>query len=212
MSCVDRGEKGALRRFVRCPVPGSPRRPPSLTQGVAPVPPVSPEGDRDEEREDTGVEGGSATVTLNSKARGVGVCDRGGRSEGGGDGESTAIAGAACNDGAGEDSTRAGGLEARTSPSPCEGGTGSVEGPGPAKLTWWRRGAEVLTNEARPICPRSLTTSRRKVNMTLADQMGMGLGSELNPGNVVAVVGLLSEHNKGKDVVAVDEPASTEKV
>jgi len=47
---------------------------------------------------------------------------------------------------------------------------------------------------------------------SLADQVGMCLGSELDPGNVVAVVGLLSEHNKGKDVVAVEEPASTEKV
>ena len=47
---------------------------------------------------------------------------------------------------------------------------------------------------------------------SLADQMGMRLGSELDPGNVVAVVGLLSEHDKRKDVVAVDEPASTEKV
>jgi len=111
-SCGDVGEKGALRRFVQRPVPGSPRRPPSLTWGVALVPLVSPGGDRDEEREDAGVEGGSATVTLNSKARGVGVCDRGERSEGGGDGESTAIAGAACNDGAGEDRTRAGGLDA----------------------------------------------------------------------------------------------------
>jgi len=46
----------------------------------------------------------------------------------------------------------------------------------------------------------------------LADQVGMSLGSELDPGNVVAVVGLLSEHDKGKDVVTVDEPASTEKV
>jgi len=47
---------------------------------------------------------------------------------------------------------------------------------------------------------------------SLADQVGMCLGSELDPGNVVAVVSLLSEHDKGKDVVAVDEPASTEKV
>ena len=111
-SCVDRGEKGALRRFVRHPVPGSPRRPPSLTRGVAPVPLESPEGDGDEEREGSGVEGGSATVTLNSKARGVGVCDRGDRLEGGGDGESMAIAGAACKGGASKDSTRVGGLEA----------------------------------------------------------------------------------------------------
>ena len=62
-SCVDVGEKGALRRFVQRPVPGSPQQPPSLTQGVALVPPVSPGGDRDEEHEDAGVEGGSATVT-----------------------------------------------------------------------------------------------------------------------------------------------------
>jgi len=46
----------------------------------------------------------------------------------------------------------------------------------------------------------------------LADQVGMSLGSKLDPGNVVAVVGLLSEHNKGKDVVAVEEPASMKKV
>jgi len=63
------------------------------------------------------------------------MCDRGEGSEGGGDGESTAIAGAACSNKASEDSTRAGGLESQTSPIPCEGGTGSVEGPGPAKLT-----------------------------------------------------------------------------
>jgi len=47
---------------------------------------------------------------------------------------------------------------------------------------------------------------------SLVDQMRMGLGSELNPRNVVAVVGLLSEHDKGKNVVMVDEPMSTEKV
>jgi len=47
---------------------------------------------------------------------------------------------------------------------------------------------------------------------SLANQMGMGLGSELNLGNVIAVVGLLSKHNEGKDVVVVEEPASTEKV
>jgi len=40
----------------------------------------------------------------------------------------------------------------------------------------------------------------------------MGLGSKLNPGNVVAVIGLLSKHNQGKKVVTVEEPASTEKV
>jgi len=34
----------------------------------------------------------------------------------------------------------------------------------------------------------------------LVDQMRMGLGSELDPGNVVAVIGLLSEHDKGKDM------------
>ena len=119
-----------------CPVPGLPWRPPSLTWGVALMPSESPEGDGDEEREGSGVEGGSVTVTLNSKAQGMGMCDRGERSEGGSDGESTAIAGAACGGGASEDRTRVGGLEAQTSPSPCEGGTGSVEGLGPAKLTW----------------------------------------------------------------------------
>jgi len=67
-SCVDVGEKGALRHFVWRPVPGSPRRPPSLTRGVAPVPSESAEGDGDEEREGSGVEGGSTAVTLNSKA------------------------------------------------------------------------------------------------------------------------------------------------
>jgi len=40
----------------------------------------------------------------------------------------------------------------------------------------------------------------------------MSLGSELDPGNGIAVVSLLSEHNKGKDVVVVEEPVSTEKV
>jgi len=75
------------------------------------MPLVSPEGDGDEEHKGSGVEGGFAAVTLNSKAQGVGMCDRGERLEGGGDGESMAIAGAACNDRAGEDRTRAGGLE-----------------------------------------------------------------------------------------------------
>ena len=46
----------------------------------------------------------------------------------------------------------------------------------------------------------------------LANQVGMRLGSELNPGNVIAIVGLLSKHDKGKKVVTVEEPASTEKV
>ena len=120
-SCVDVGEKGALRCFVQHPVPGLPQRPrPSLTWGVALVPLVSPEGDRDEEREGSGVKGGSAAVTLNSRAQGMGMCDRGGRSEGGGDGESTAIAGAACDGRVSKDRTRAGGLEARTRPAPCE--------------------------------------------------------------------------------------------
>jgi len=32
---------------------------------------------------------------------------------------------------------------------------------------------------------------------SLADQVGMGLGSELDPGNVVAIVGLLRKHDKG---------------
>jgi len=68
-SCVDMGEKGALRYLVQRPVPGSPQRPhPSLTWGVEPMPLVSPEGDRDEEQEGSGVEGGSTAVTLNSKA------------------------------------------------------------------------------------------------------------------------------------------------
>jgi len=47
---------------------------------------------------------------------------------------------------------------------------------------------------------------------SLADQMGMRLGSKLDPGNVVVVVGFLGEHYKRKKVVAVEEPASTEKV
>jgi len=47
---------------------------------------------------------------------------------------------------------------------------------------------------------------------SLVDQVGMCLGSKLNPGNVVAIISLLSKHNKGKKVVAVKEPASIEKV
>ena len=47
---------------------------------------------------------------------------------------------------------------------------------------------------------------------SLADQVGMRLGSELDPGNVVAIVSLLSEHDKRKEVVAVEEPASMEKI
>jgi len=153
-SCADVGEKGALRCLVQRPVPGSPWQPrPRLTWGVALVPLVSPKGDGDEEHEGSGVEGGGAAVTLNSKVQGVGMCDRGEGIEGGGDSESTAIAGVACSDKAGEDSTRVGGLESRTSPTPYEGGTGSVEGLGPAKLTWQQHGAEVLTNKARPLWP-----------------------------------------------------------
>jgi len=40
----------------------------------------------------------------------------------------------------------------------------------------------------------------------------MGLGSELDPGDDVAIVSLLSEQDKGENVVAVDEPISMEKV
>ena len=98
------------------------------------------------------MEGGSAAVTLNSKAQGVGMCDRGERMEGGGDGDSMAIKGAARDGkGAGKDTSRAGGWEARTSPTPCEGGSGSVEALGPTLLTWQQHGAKVLMNKARAI-------------------------------------------------------------
>ena len=46
----------------------------------------------------------------------------------------------------------------------------------------------------------------------LANQVGMGLGSELNPGYLVANVHFLGKDDKGKEVVTVEEPASTEKV
>jgi len=47
---------------------------------------------------------------------------------------------------------------------------------------------------------------------SLANQVGMCLGSKLDPGDVVAIISLLSKHNKGKNVVMVKKPASTEKV
>jgi len=47
---------------------------------------------------------------------------------------------------------------------------------------------------------------------SLADQVGMGWGRELNPGNVVAIISLLGRYNKREEVVAVKELASTERV
>ena len=40
----------------------------------------------------------------------------------------------------------------------------------------------------------------------------MGLGSKLDPGYLVAKVRFLGKDDEGKKVVAVEEPASTEKV
>ena len=40
----------------------------------------------------------------------------------------------------------------------------------------------------------------------------MGLGRELDPGDVVAIISLLSEHDKREEVVVVKKPASTEKI
>ena len=42
--------------------------------------------------------------------------------------------------------------------------------------------------------------------------MGMSLGSELNPGYLIASVRFLGKDDKGKKVVMVEEPASTKKV
>jgi len=56
------------------------------------------------------------------------VCEERDRSEGGGNRESTAIAGAACNNRASKDRMRAGGLKSQTSPAPCEGGLGALRG------------------------------------------------------------------------------------
>jgi len=41
------------------------------------MPLVLPKGDGDEEQGGSGEEGGFMTVTLNSKAQGMGVCERG---------------------------------------------------------------------------------------------------------------------------------------
>ena len=46
----------------------------------------------------------------------------------------------------------------------------------------------------------------------LANQVGMGLESKLNPGYLVAGVRFLGKDNEGKKVVAVEEPTSTEEI
>ena len=89
------------------------------------------------------------------------MCDNVDKGEGGGDSESTAITGVACKGDDGGSMVRALGLSARTS----LGGGG--EGAGTDTRTCRRRGAEVLTNEARERVPRSLMTSRIKVKRTL---------------------------------------------
>ena len=88
------------------------------------------------------------------------MCDNVDKGEGGGDGESTAITGAACKGDDGGIMVRVLGLSARTS----QGGGG--EGAGTDTRTCRRRGAEVLTNEARERVPWSLMTSRMKVKRT----------------------------------------------
>jgi len=103
--------------------------------------------------------GGPAADAAKSRARGVGVGERGDRSEGGGDGESTAIK----EDGseAVGMGSRALGLEARTSPPE---GAGSREGVG-VDARRRRRGAKAFVNWPRDESGE-LTTSRRKENMT----------------------------------------------
>ena len=68
--------------------------------------------------------GGPVTVAVKSKARGVGVGERGDRSEGGGDGESTAIREDGCATGT---RSKALGLEAGADPW---GGARGCEGAG----------------------------------------------------------------------------------
>ena len=104
------------------------------------------------------VGGGPVAVTAKSRARGVGVGERGDRSEGGGDRESTAIKEDGC---AASTGSRALGLKARTNST---GGAGGCEG---ARVGAWQRrqGAEAFVNWLR-VESGELTTSRRKENMT----------------------------------------------
>ena len=104
------------------------------------------------------VGGGPVTGAAKSRARGMGVGERGDRSEGGGDGESTAIKEDGCVIGT---RSRALGLEARTD---SIGGAGGFEGAGMGARQR-RRGAEALVNWSRDESGE-LTTSKRKVNMT----------------------------------------------
>ena len=79
-------------------------------------------GDRDKTHEAGGGRLTTSVTIGNSKARGVGMCDNGDKGEVGGDGESTAIMGAACK---GNDSgimVRVLGLSVRT---PLGGGGGA---------------------------------------------------------------------------------------
>ena len=98
------------------------------------------------------------TFAAKSKARGVGVGERGDRSEGGGDGESTAIKEDGCAIGT---RSKALGLEAGTD---TWGGAGGFEGAGMGARRR-RRGAEAFVNWPRDESGE-LTTSKRKENMT----------------------------------------------
>ena len=105
-----------------------------------------------------GIMGGPVTVAVKSRARGMGVGERGDRSEGGGNRESTAIKEDGCVAGT---RSRALGLEARTDSLE---GAGGCEGAGMGARRR-RRGAEAFVNWPRDES-RELTTSRRKENMT----------------------------------------------
>ena len=102
--------------------------------------------------------GGPVTVATKSKARGMGVGERGDRSEGGGDGEFTAIKEDGCAAGM---RSRALGHEARTG---ATGGAGGCEGVGMGARRR-RQGAEAFVNWPREESGE-LTTSKRKENMT----------------------------------------------
>ena len=101
---------------------------------------------------------GPVTVAAKSRAQGVGVGERGDRSEGGGNGESTAIKEDGCVI---STRSRALGLKAGTD---ATGGARGFEGAGMGARRR-RRGAKAFVNWPRDES-EELTTSRRKANMT----------------------------------------------
>jgi len=103
--------------------------------------------------------GGLAADVAKSKAQGMGMGERGDRSEGGGDGESTAIKEDG-NEVVGMGS-RVLGLKAQTSPPE---GAGRCEGVGVDVQRRWC-GADAFMNWPRDESGK-LTTSRRKENIT----------------------------------------------